>query len=177
VLGQITKATTATPAAVAGNTGDGTIGTVTIGAGAKAGVYKVTCVEPAMDAGEFIVEDPDGVNVGVATVASEFTGGGLTFTVADGATDFASGDAFTITIAAGSGKYKEYNPANTDGSESAVAVLLDAVDATGADKDGVAIARDAEVKSGALEWFSGATSNQKTTGEGELKANAGIIAC
>lgn len=90
---------TATPAAVAGNTGTGTIGTVTVGA-AKSGVYRATCIEPATDLGKFVVEDPDGVNVGVATVGTQFVGGGLTFTISD-ATDFVSGDAFTITVAAG----------------------------------------------------------------------------
>lgn len=93
----------ATPAAVAGNTGSsGTIGTVTVGA-AKSGVYHVNCIEPATNAGKFTVEDPDGIEVGIATVGVEFVGGGLTFTIAD-ATDFVSGDAFTITVAAGNNK-------------------------------------------------------------------------
>lgn len=90
----------ATPAAVAGNTGSsGTIASVAVGA-AKAGVYHVICIEPGSNAGKFTVEDPDGVTVGVATVAVEFVGGGLTFTITD-ATDFVAGDAFTITVAAG----------------------------------------------------------------------------
>lgn len=88
----------ATPAAVAGNTGTGTIGTVTVGATAKAGVYRAVCFEVATDAGKFLVEDPAGIEVGVATVGSAFTGGGLTFTIAD-ATDFVAGDSFTITVA------------------------------------------------------------------------------
>lgn len=90
----------ATPAAVAGNTGSsGTISAAVVGA-AKAGVYHIVCIEPASNAGKFTVEDPDGITVGVATVAVEFVGGGLTFTITD-ATDFVSGDAFTITVAAG----------------------------------------------------------------------------
>ena len=91
----------ATPAAAEGNTGSsGTIAAAVVGA-AKAGVYHVTCIEPATNAGTFLVEDPDGIEVGVATVAVEFVGGGLTFTITD-ATDFVAGDAFTITVAAGS---------------------------------------------------------------------------
>lgn len=164
----------ATPAAVAGNTGDGTMGTVTVGA-AKAGVYRVTFIEPATDLGRFIVEDPDGVNVGAGVVGTAFTGGGLSFTIADGATDFVSGDAFTITIAAGSGKYKEYDPTNTDGSQVAVAVLYDAVDATLGDLPGVITARDAEVVAAMLSWFSGASGGQIATGVAEL-ALKGIIA-
>lgn len=87
-------------AAVAGNTGNGTITAApTVGAGAKVGVYRAVCIEPATDLGKFTVENPDGVTVGVATVGTEFVGGGLTFTIADGDTDFVSGDSFTITVA------------------------------------------------------------------------------
>ena len=173
VLGRVEVAG-ATPAANAGNTGDGVMGTVTVGA-AKAGVYRITFIEPATDLGRFIVEDPDGINVGAGVVGSAFTGGGLTFTIADGAADFVSGDGFTITIAAGSGKYKEYDPTNTDGSQVAVAVLYEAVDATGADKKGVITARDSEVVSGMLTWFAGANAGQIATGESEL-ALKGIMA-
>jgi len=74
-----------------------------------------------------------------------------------------------------SGKFAEYDPGNADGTETAVAVLFDAVDATGGDAEGVAIVRDAEVNSGELEWFDSASAAQKTTGEGELAA-VGIIA-
>lgn len=173
VLGKVTLGA-ATPAAVAGNTGDGTIGAVTVGAAAKAGVYQLVCIEPAANAGKFEVEDPDGVIIGVATVAVAFNLGGLGFTIADGAADFVSGDRFTITVAAGSGKYKEYNPANTDGSQLAVAVLYGNVDASAADERAVAIVRDAEVNGEVLEWFSGANAGQKTTGATQLAA-AGII--
>lgn len=169
VLGKVAVGT-ATGAAVSGNTGNGTIGTVSAGATAKAGVYTATCIEPAANGGTFTVEDPDGVNVGTAAVGSAFTGP-VVFTIADGATDFVAGDRFTITVAAGSGKYKEYNPANTDGSQIAVALLLDAVDATGGDKDGVIVARHAEVNAAELIWFSGADANQKTAGLAQLKTN------
>lgn len=174
VLGKVTKGT-ATGAAVAGNTGNGTITAApTVGANAKVGTYRLTCIEPATNAGEFQVEDPDGVVIGVATVAVEFTTH-LTFTIADGGTDFAAGDSFTITVAAGSGKYKEWNPSNTDGSETAAGVLWDAVDASAADKAGVAIVRDAEVHGDSLVWFSGASSGNKTTGKSQL-ATLGVIA-
>lgn len=161
-------------AAFAGNTGNGAMGAITVGAGAKPGAYKLVIIEPGANAGVFTVEDPDGVVIGRGTVAVAFNLGGLTFTLADGATDFVAGDGFTITVAAGSGKYKEYNPANADGSSVAKAVLYDAVDATGGDKPGVAIVRDAEIRDGDLQWFAGATTNQKTTGKGEL-ALAGLI--
>lgn len=94
-----TQAGTAVGAAVSGNTGNGTITAApTVAAGAKEGVYIVTILEPATNAGEFMLEDPDGVNVGNGTVAVEYDADGLTFTVADGSTDFAAGDQFTITV-------------------------------------------------------------------------------
>lgn len=174
VLGKVTVGT-ASAAAAAGNTGDGAMGAITVGAGAKPGVYKLTILEPGTNVGAFMVEDPDGINVGNGDVATAFSGGGLSFTLADGATDFAAGDQFSITVAAGSGKYKEWNPSNTDGSQTAVAVLYAAVDASSADKAGVAIVRDAEMIEDALVWFSGASAGNKTTGKAQL-ASAGIIA-
>jgi hypothetical protein len=108
VLGKVAVGT-ATGAAVSGNTGNGAISAVSAGATAKPGVYTANCIEPATNGGTFSVEDPDGVNVGTAAVGTPFAGP-VNFTIADGATDFVAGDRFTITVAAGSGKYKEYNP-------------------------------------------------------------------
>lgn len=113
-------------AAVGGNTGDGTITAApTVGAGAKVGVYRTICMEPATNLGKFTVEDPDGITVGVATVGTQFVGGGLTFTIADGATDFASGDAFTITVAAvaaNSGTFSVIAPDGTRLKDATVGV-------------------------------------------------------
>lgn len=174
VLGKVTVGT-ATPAAFAGNAANtGTIASVTLSAGAKAGIYKVVIIEPATNAGRFTVEDPDGITIGTGTVGVEFVGGGLTFTVADGAADFSAGEGFTLTVGAGSGKYREFDPTNTDGSQTAVAVLFDAVDAAAADRPGVAIVRDAEVNAAELSWFTGADANQKAAGLAQL-ALAGII--
>src|SRR5690242_4149823 len=119
VRGQVVGAVTvgaAVAAAFAGNTGNGVMGAVTTGANAKPGVYKVVIVEPAANAGTFIVEDPDGNIVGRGTVAVAFVGP-INFTLADGATDFIAGDGFDVTVAAGSGKYKSSVLAATDGSQ------------------------------------------------------------
>ncbi len=167
VLGQVTKGT-ATAQATSGNTGNGTISAVSVGQGAKAGIYNVTCVEPAANAGTFLVEDPDGVTVGTAHVGAPFVGP-VNFTLADGSTDFVSGDRFLITVAAGSGKYKEYNPANSDGSEKAVALLLDNVNAAAGDEGAVIVARHVEVNAAELVWFTGATEEQKAVGIDQLK--------
>lgn len=75
-----------------------------------------------------------------------------------------------------SGEYKEYDPGNADGSETAVAVAYDAVDASAGAADGPIIARDAEVSAGDLVWFDGASDAQKSTGQDELAAQSDIIA-
>lgn len=169
VLGKVSVGT-ATGAAVSGNTGNGTITTVSVGSAAKAGIYQIICIEPGTNLGTFAVENPDGVTIGRALVGAAFEGE-INFTLTDGATDFVAGDRFTVTVAAGSGKYKEYNPANTDGSQTAIAILLDAVDSTDADKDGVIVARHAEVNAAELVWFTDADANQKAAGIAQLKAH------
>lgn len=72
-----------------------------------------------------------------------------------------------------SGKYTAYNNAAANGSEVAAGVLYAAVDASAADKAGVAIVRDAEVNSDQLGW-SGGDSTAITAGTADLKA-VGII--
>jgi hypothetical protein len=70
----------------AGNTGTGTItDTPTVAAGAKIGRYTVLLLATSAT-GAFSVTDPDGVVVGNGNIATEFTGGGLTFTWANGGT-------------------------------------------------------------------------------------------
>ncbi|MBI4902412.1 MAG: head decoration protein [Acidobacteria bacterium] len=174
VLARITKGT-ATGAAVAGNTGNGTITAApTVGAAAKPGVYRLVCIEPATDAGKFSVEDPDGVLIGIATVAVQFTTH-LTFTIADGSTDFASGDSFTITVAAGSGKVKQIDFAATDGSDVACGILLlDTTALDGVDKSGVAIVRNSIVSDNGITWPAGASTDQKNAAIAQLKS-AGIL--
>lgn len=101
IVGPAAVTYTAAAAAVAGNTGNGTItATPTTSAGVKAGVYKATITVAAANAGTFELEDPDGVTVGEGTVAVAFSRGGLAFTIADGATDFVVGDQFAITVTA-----------------------------------------------------------------------------
>lgn len=174
VLGKITKGA-ATGAAVAGNTGNGTITAApTVGQAAKPGVHRLVCIEPATDGGKFTVHDPDGVLVGVATVGVEFTTH-LTFTIADGSTDFAAGDTFTITVAAGSGKVKQIDFAATDGSDVASGILLlDTTAPDGADRSAVAIVRNAIVSENGITWPAGATTNQKNAAIAQLKT-AGIL--
>jgi len=95
-----TPATPATAAPFTHNTGDGVMGAVAVGATAKVGVYTLEFMKVAGNLGNFIVRYPDGSFCGQGVVATEFVGGGLTFTLADGNADYIVGDGFTLTVAA-----------------------------------------------------------------------------
>lgn len=173
VLGKITVGT-ASAAAVAGNTGNGTMGAITVSAGAKAGVYTLVIIEPGTNVGTFEVEGPDGILIGTGNVAAAFSKGGLAFTLADGATDFVSGDSFKITVAAGSGKYVIVNPSATDGSQIAAAVSVGAVDVTVADVVAAAVVRSAELRLSDLD-FGTLNSGQIITATAQLVSVALIV--
>lgn len=108
-----TPAAAAVAEALAGNTGDGTVTAApAAGAAAKVGVHTFECNDAETDAGTFIHRDPDGEYVGIATVAVEYEGGGLTLTIADGAADWVVGDAFTVTVSStgAGGEWKVKTP-------------------------------------------------------------------
>lgn len=173
VLGKTATAGTATGAVVAGNVGNDTIGTVSIGGGAKEGVYVIEIVEPAANLGAFDVTDPDGVKVGHGVVGTPFAGD-VNFTITDGATDAASGDQFTVTVSQLTKKFKILAPAATDGTQRAAAVLLADTDATSADKACAVVARAAEVNANELVWPGGITAAQKDIAIAQLQA-AGLM--
>jgi hypothetical protein len=173
VLGRTTGGT-ATATAKAGNTGNGVMGAVTVGAGAKDGNYTLTITAAAANAGAFEVRDPDGELVGEGNVAQAFNHGGLSFTLADGATDFAVGDGFTIAVALGADTYKALNTAGTDGSQHAAAVLYGPANAASASVNATAIVRDAEVNGNVLTWPNGISDADKAAAVAAL-AEAGII--
>lgn len=174
VLGQVLFGDVeAEGAAVAGNTGNGvmTLANPATGAGVKAGVYRLTCIEPATDAGTFQVEDPDGIAIGVAAVGVAFDGA-VKFTIADGGTNFVAGDSFTITVefAAGSEEYGTYDPDATDGRQFVAGILFGAADTSDGPLAAVAIVRQAEVVADNLSWFEGATEQQIAAGLTGLRA-------
>jgi hypothetical protein len=158
VMGQKTIGATS-HAAGAGNTGTGAMGTVTAGAGAMPGVYKVVMIEPGTDAGKFTVEDPNGVTIGTGTVAVAFSAGGIGFTIAD-ATDFVSGDSFTITVAEGTDEYVPYDPAATNGASVAKGVLYSELVNVAAAQPAAIVARLAEVKADELTGLDAAARKQ-----------------
>ena len=157
------------------NTGDGTMGAITVGADAIVGDYSLTIKTAAANAGDFEVIDPQGDVVGTGTVGTAFSGGGLSFTLADGAADFVVNDSFTITVAEGSNKYVEHDAAGTDGRAEAVAILFDAVDATAADTDGVGIVNLAEVNGDEITWKTGISAGDKAAAIASLEAKNIIV--
>ena len=173
VLGRVTVGTV-TGAADAGNTGNGTIASVSAGAGARDGVYKAVVIEPAANLGTFHVEDPAGVVIGTGVVGTAFNNE-VNFTINDGTANFVAGDFFTITVALGTEKEKELNPSASDGSDVPSGILYDAVDASAADVEGVKVARDAEVNGAEITWPSGITAQEKTDAIASLRDNLGII--
>ena len=83
-------------AANAGNTGNGTIGTLSLAFGFQNGAYPVSFLSPTL----FVVYDPFGKPVGSGVVGTPFAGGQVVFTVTAGGTAFARGDGFTVTVTA-----------------------------------------------------------------------------
>jgi hypothetical protein len=86
-----TKSASSAPKA-GGNTGNGTMGAVTV-TSAAVGAYTVTFTS----ATAFNVTGPAG-SVGSGTTGTLFNTGGLSFTITAGATPFVAGDGFTITV-------------------------------------------------------------------------------
>ena len=143
VLGRVTLGAAAAAAKAGGNTGNGTLtmdATTPVKNGAKVGVYTVRFTVAATNNGTFVVRDPDGNQIGTVVMAG---GAGafdddIKFAVADGATDFAVGDGFDITIAAGSGKYVLSLAAAVDGSQIPDLILAESTDASAGDVTTVA---------------------------------------
>lgn len=154
-----------------GNTGTGALGSLTLGAKAKAGDYVVTCVAEAAGGGRFQVVDPDGYALPDAVVGAAYVHPQLNFTIADGDPDFVVGDAFTITVPAGTGKVVALAPGAVDGTQRVFGIALEQITAPdGADKDGQFLARDGVVADTELAWPDGITSDQKSAALAELAA-------
>lgn len=92
VIGGFEATSESVGAATGGNTGNGTIGTVSTDNTAKGGTYKITM----LTATTFRVEDPDGVRLKDGATGVAYTAEGLTFTVTVGGTPMIAGDSFTV---------------------------------------------------------------------------------
>jgi hypothetical protein len=163
VLGKTLVGAAGAATAFAGNTGNGVMGAITVNGAAKVGTYKLVVIEPGANVGTFEVEDPDGKIIGRGAVATLFNTGGLSFTLADGATDFVSGDGFDIVVTGGTEKFKAYDPTATTGEQVAAAILCFDTDASAADTKCAAIVRHAILGKGGLTWGAGVTTAQHKT--------------
>lgn len=85
---------TITGYATAGNTGNGTLGALSVALGAYTGDYILTLTGPTT----FRVTDPDGYTVGAGVTGVPFSASGIAFTLSAGTTAFALGDSFTLTV-------------------------------------------------------------------------------
>lgn len=176
VLGAITAGgdVTVTKTDVGGGKGALTLADPAYGAGVKAGNYKVVIVEPATDAGTFLVEDPDGVVIGHGTVGVAFDGV-VKFTLAD-ATDFAAGDTALVHVAiadpAAVGQYAAFDQDATDGTEVASAIAIyEAETGVGETKAIAGLVRGPSVVNGnILTWPSDIDAGEKAAAIAQLAA-------
>lgn len=150
------------------NAGNGTLSAIAVTSQAITGDYLVSVTAAGAGGAKFTVTDPTGREVGKGTAGTQFVSGGLTFDLAEGATPFAKGDAFTIAVQAGLGEWVPYDDTGADdGRRAAAGVLWAGVDAVETDVQAVAIVRDAEVIDSLLTGLDEA-------GQAELLA-AGLI--
>lgn len=174
------KQATGTAAATADgdNTGDGAMGAITVSGSAKAGIYELVITEPGTDLGTFEVTDPDGELVDTGVVASAFSGGGLAFTLADGAADFVAGDRITIVVTITAEKFLQFDEGASTGEQLVAGILgenitaLDAVD----NPKGVALVRGpAIVTTAELVWPAGISAADKAIAVADLDRLLGGI--
>ena len=125
VLGQQTSySLVSTPGT---NTGNGTIGGLSSGTGAKIGIYVLT----ATGATTFTVTDPEGTALPNATVGTAYSNtNGIGFTITAGGTAFAAGDSFTVNSIDSIGNFIVSVKTASDGSQNPSAILADYADAT-----------------------------------------------
>ena len=166
---------TAAAAAFSGNTGNGTMGSITVSGAAKDGVHKLTIIDPVSNAGAFQLEDPDGNVIATGDVAGAFSGGGLAFTLADGSTDFLAGDGFTITVTQTARKHLQFDQDASTGELVPSGILLADITALeNVDNEAAILVRDAEVNESEIVWPSDITAAEKVDGVQGL-ADLGII--
>ncbi|MBM9401554.1 hypothetical protein JUN65_08140 [Gluconacetobacter azotocaptans] len=128
-----------------GNTGNGTIGAITVVAGTTPTNYGVAFT----DATDFTVTAPNGTALGSGTTGTAFAAGGLSFTITAGATAFVAGDSFTIIVVpAVPAQYAPYT-----GGSAAAAILYDRLYVLADTAQHVTvISRMAEVNGSELRW-------------------------
>jgi hypothetical protein len=179
VLGLVGSATESqsapTPLVAAGASNVGN-GTLALSGGpassAQEGTYRVLF----SSATRFSMTGPDGLEEKGLQTGLEVSAAGLTFTITPGDIKFAAGDSFEILYgpAGTAGGWAAWDPAATDGSQTAAGILFGTRDATQGDVEAVVITRSAEVNSTELIWPPDATPDQIAAATAQLKT-AGIL--
>jgi Bacteriophage lambda head decoration protein D len=149
-------------AALGANTGNPTCGAITVAPGTEVGEFDFVMD----DATHFHMlqppgapEDVPGEEVGHGVFGVEFNAGGLGFEITAGGVACVPGDSFKITVTQSGALnlWVRWNPAATDGSQNAAAISFAPIvtpdpNSGAATVNAVVIDRDAEVKSGVLDW-------------------------
>ena len=112
------------------NTGNGTVGAVSIGATQTFGAFVLT----ATSATNFTVVDPEGAALPNATVGTPYANAEINFTITAGGTAFVAGDKFTLTAIQATGNYIQSVKTAVDGSQNPVAILSQDTDASAGPK-------------------------------------------
>ena len=157
-------------AAKSGNTGNATMGTITVTAPADVGVYSVEFTT----ATTFDVYHPNGSLIGSGATGAAFTKGGLSFTITAGGTPMVKGDGFNITVTKVIGNYVPLALGTSDGSQTVKGILFEDVPKGVADHTRTFSVRDCEVVREQLIYPAGATDGNKATIDAALVA-LGVI--
>jgi hypothetical protein len=182
VLGRagVTANETSSMAADASNTGNGVAtidATTPVLAGAKNGKYRVVNDKVATDSGEFQVFDPDGHEIGRVAVGATFANE-IKFAIADGSTDFAIGDAFTVIVGIEQSDYQyealDLTKVGDEAKARGFAVYGVTTSSTVVQKISAIVRGPCEVRLSDLTWPSGITAAQQAEGIRQLDA-LGIV--
>ena len=174
VVGKVTKVIPIIGTLGAGTKGECT--SVTGGAKTKIGTYKATCTtaNAADAAGIWRIEAPNGAVLGDLTVplgdtgTAAFTDPQINLTISYKTNYSTIGDYFNIVVTEGSNKLVVLENTAVDGSQDAYGILIKDYDASSADKDCVAIVRDAVIAKSPLKWkitFTGGGSEVLAVGD------------
>ncbi len=144
VIAKILLSVATSGVAASGNTGGGTITSVTGNTKTKKGVYTIECLTYTASplAATFSVIDPDGNSLPDASLGA-YVNDQIRMLIADGSPVIAVGDKWTITVSDGSGYVKGIDFDAVDGTQTAYGILTADVDATDGNTEGVAVVRDA----------------------------------
>lgn len=159
----------ASSSAKADNTGNATIGAITVGSAAQAGRYTIEF----LTATTFAVKDPEDRMLPNGATGTAYNNGGLSFTITAGATPMVAGDERYVDVAQAPGMYKRHTLGATDGSQTVAGILFEELE-PGATEPRTITTRACEVNGAHLIYAAGSTDAQKVTANTALLA-LGIV--